>query len=674
MNGILFMKHATLKKQYHFLTKYIFWFLLAAQIVFLSIVTLLAGDRIIDGDTGRLYQHMSAIWEASTLFVPGWIYPTTMELDCALILALPFYGLTKDAVVAFGCASIVMLALWSFLLCAVAKRINHRFSAHIVLPVVCLLVLIPYSSANLYYWNMMFLNGSQYAFKVMLPLLLLYLLLEPSPQTPSRKSWFLLLVYLTGLFLTTLSSGVYVAAMGVAPLLVVSFLLWLYGKICLTPYTGVCAFGSVLVTLLGLWTAHQMGISISGGQMLLNSFSTLADNAANCLIGFFRLFGAVTRSQISILRLAGMAQFFCWCLAVAMLFCAYKVFHRTIIQKQFANNLLPELYLVAPALWNFFFLTILDTHYGDPYFEVRYHLMGSIPLLLLLVLQVGNYYAQVSTRVKKGLQIGCLLFLCGLVVLCDRRAYLVYWNTDGTVGINQKEQKLCNLIDTLDIQDVFIVQSNTTAEICGALDSSREYKLLWQQEDEYILQTFDGPTHNTDATLDSSPAALVLPSDISLDEMPAYLQNASYIGSTEDYTVYLSKNGALPDGAVGLPTDGTGLDYPNSTGYTYQGSIDQNRSLDTEGNFGVVLQSPSLSLCTTADISLAYSSPTQGMKVLGHVTIRQGDTVVQTQDLLAADSALSFCGLPAGDNYQIEVELLSGARITLESITFTPQQ
>ena len=135
MNGILFMKHATLKKQYHFPTKYIFWFLLAAQIVFLSIVTLLAGDRIIDGDTGRLYQHMSAIWEAGTLFVPGWIYPTTIELDCALILALPFYGLTKDAVVAFGCASIVMLALWSFLLCAVAKRINHRFSAHIVLPV-----------------------------------------------------------------------------------------------------------------------------------------------------------------------------------------------------------------------------------------------------------------------------------------------------------------------------------------------------------------------------------------------------------------------------------------------------------------------------------------------------------------------------------------------------------
>lgn len=62
------------------------------------------------------------------------------------------------------------------------------------------------------------------------------------------------------------------------------------------------------------------------------------------------------------------------------------------------------------------------------------------------------------------------------------------------------------------------------------------------------------------------------------------------------------------------------------------------------------------------------------MEVLGHVTIRQGDTVVQTQDLLAADSTLSFCGLPAGDNYQIEVELLSGARITLDSITFTPQQ
>lgn len=654
---------------HHKLMPRAFWLLLAVQVIFLGAIPFLAGDRIIDGDTGRLYQHMAAIWEAGTVFVPGWTYPTTMELDCALLLALPFYGLTKNTVVAFGCATLVILALWILLLCALARRINRQFSAHIVAPVLCLLVLIPYSTANLYYWNMMFLNGSQYAFKVMIPLLLLYLLLEPHPQTPSRKSWFLLGLYLAGLFLTTLSSGIYVAAMGIAPLLLVTFLRWLYGKIRLTPYTALCAFGSVAATLLGLGAAHHMGISIAGGQMLLNSFSTMADNAANCVVGFFRLFGAVTRSQTPITRLSGMAQAFCWCLSAAMLFCAWKVFHRAMHGPLTASHL-PELYLAAPALWNFFFLLMLDTHYGDPYFEVRYHLMGGVPLLILLVLQIGHFHCKAPSRVQNGIQIVGLLFLCGLVFLCDRRAYFVYWNTDGTVGINQKEQALCDLIEPLPVKDVYVFQSNTTAEICGALDPSRNYKLLWQQEEAYFLKTFDGPASSIDATPDSFPAALVLTKDSSLSELPDYLQDVTYYSETADYTIYLLENGALPDGLVGLPYKGSGLDYPDSTGYTYQGTIDRNRCLDTAGNTGTVLQSPSLSFCDITDLTIEFSSTAPSMDLLGSATLRQGDTVLLTLDLHSGDSSVTFSALPAGEDYQVTVDLSAGARILLQQITF----
>lgn len=665
------MKDNRFQSFYRNLAPYLFWLLLAIQVAFLGITTFLAGDRIIDGDTGRLYQHMSAIWEAGTLFVPGWIYPTTMELDCALLLALPFYGFTKDAVVSFCCASIVILVLWILLLCAVTQRINRNFSAHMVPSIVCLLVLIPYSSANLYYWNMMFLNGSQYAFKIMLPLLLLYLLLEPHPQAPSARSWFLLFLYLAGLFLTTLSSGIYVAAMGVAPLLVVFLLLWLYGKVHLSPYTLLCAFGSVITTLLSLWTAHQMGISISGGQMLLNSFSTLAENAANCIIGFFRLFGAVTRSQISIMRLSGMAQLFCWCLVVMMLLGVYKVFYRA-LHGQLTANHFPAVYLAAPALWNFFFLTMLDTHYGDPYFEVRYHLMGGVPLLLLLVLQVGNFHFKAPVRVKRGLQVVCFLFLCGLVFLCDRRAYLVYWNTDGTVGINQKEQKLCDLIDTLEAQDVFVVQSNTTAEICGALDPSRNYKLLWQQEDRYILQTFDGPTSSIDATLDTFPAALVLTDGTSLDTMPAYLQTASYAGATEDYTVYLLDNGSLPDGVVGLPLGGTGLDYPDSVGYTYAGTIDEHRALYTDSQGGLVLQSPALTFSTKTNITIHFDATTKDPTSVGTISLFQNGMCIQQQSLLSNVDSVTLSEIPAGQDYTIVVETSCNTSITIKKIEYVP--
>lgn len=647
--------------------------LLVVQVLFLCITMFAAGDTILDGDVARQYTHMIAMWESGTPFVPDWVYTTTMEVDTAVLLALPFYGLLGDATLAFCCANIVNIAMWIGFIFLFCRRVNQQSLLRINPWLACILILIPYSAGNLYYWNMMFLNCSPYTFKVLLPLLLIYLLLTPSPKTPQKHDWILLTIYLFVLGLTSLSSGIYVAAMGIAPVLLAFAVLWLYEKVPLTLYYWICTLGSVAITLLGRLVGLLMGVDISGGYMNLNSMDTLAANIGNNLVGFFRLFGAVTRDKTAVTRLSGMAQLLCWGIALVMLYRCMLVLLRGVRGKLCVKEY-PAVYLAAPAIWNFLLLTILDTHYGDPYFEVRYHLIGGIPLLLLVAAHFPKAHWPSSQRFRYAMRTVGTLALCALVFLCDRRAYLVYWKTDGTVGINAKEHKLCEEIEKMDVTDVFVFQSNTTTEICGLLDRNHRYKLLWPQEDACYLYTFDAPMSDIDAHPDIGEAALVLASGSSLSELPPYLQNVTYYSQTENYTIYLLENGSLPDGLVGLPYNGVGLDYPNSTGYTYQGSIDQNRSLDTEGNFGVVLQSPSLSLCTTADISLAYSSSIQGMEVLGHVTIRQGDTVVQTQDLLAADSALSFCGIPAGDNYQIEVELLSGARITLESITFTPQQ
>lgn len=362
--------------------------MLFIQVLFLGVVSLRGGANFIDGDTGRLYQHMVAIWEQGTLFPDGWIYPTTMELDCSLLLALPFYGLTHNAVLAFWCANMIWIVLWICLIVLLAHRLQIRTLA----PLAALLVLTPYSCANLYYWNMMFLNASQYAWKVMLPLLLIYLLLEPHPEHPSRRAWFLLLLYEAGLYTTSLSSGVYVAAMGIAPLLILFFLGWLHQKESLTLYTGLCSLGSVAVTLAGVLTAHLLGIHISGGQMIFNSITTFSENAANCFVGFLRLFGAVTRDQTSVTRLAGMAQLLCWVLALAMLGAAVWVV-AGIFRRKLSWTERGCWYLAAPALWNFCLLFMLDTTYGDPYFEVRYHLMGGVPLLILVTLLAENISA-----------------------------------------------------------------------------------------------------------------------------------------------------------------------------------------------------------------------------------------------------------------------------------------
>lgn len=644
--------------------------LLFVQVVFLCITTFSAGIHIIDGDTSRLYQHMEAIWESGTLFVPDWIYPTTMELDCSLLLALPFYAITQDAVTAFACASIVIIFLWIWLTYCLVGRINHCCSLRISAPLVCLFILIPYSTANLYYWNMMFLNGSQYAFKVMLPLLLICLLLEPNPKCPSHASLFLLIIYLAGLFLTSLSSGIYVAALGIAPILVAFFFLWLYQKVVLTAYFVACTSGSVVTVLLGLLTSYLKGIQITGGQMRFCAFQTLAENASGCIVGFFRLFGAVTREATSVLRLSGSAQLLCWIFTLSLLFCLAQTIHH-LLHSKFTSTHISELLLAFPSLWNFFFLVILNTSYGDPYFEVRYHLLGGIPLFFLLAIQFQKFHDTAPVRLQVFLRTVGSIFLIALLLLCDRRARSVYWHTDGTVGINQKEQMLCDVIQQSDVTDVFVLQSNTTAEICGLLDPARSYKLLWIEEDECFLQTFDGPTAGIDAHSRSNSAALVLTSEYALEDLPIYLQSATYYSETEDYTVYLLKNGSLPDGVVGLPYTGTGLDYPNSVGYIYQGTIDENRCLDTSEYSGNVLQSPNLKMKDSTDVCLSYSTLEFASDIIGTVSISQNGTVVQTQNLTAASSCATLTAVPPGENYQITVELLSGSRVKLQELLFS---
>lgn len=647
--------------------RYVIPAVLLLQVLFLIIMMFSSGSTMIDGDSARLYLHMEAIWNQKTLFVPDWIYPTTVELDCALLFALPFYGLFGDPVIAFCCANVLIILLWLVLVYALSKRINAVSSLHINPFLACLLVLTPYSTAALYYWNMMFLNGSQYAFKVMLPLLLVYLLLIPQPDSPTKSDWVWTVVYLLGLFITALSSGIYVAAMGIAPILLAFAILWLYEKVQLSLHRLVCILGSIAATFAGLLCARWLGLNFSGGQMNFCSLYTLADNVSGCIVGFFRIFGAVTSGSTSVTRLAGMAQLLCWCLAFAMLVRAGVVLLRA-VRGKLSSAEYPAMYLVAPAAWNFALLLILDTHYGDPYFEVRYHLIGGVPLFLLACAHFTESRKVQPPRVRFVLPVLGTAFVCALVLLCDRRAYSIFRNPNGNIGVNTNERTLCDAIDKLDVSDVFIVQSNSAVEICGLLDPSRHYKLLWSQDDRCFLKIFDGPMSDTDADPSIGTAALVLPVDMDLSDLPSYLQNAVYQSETDTHKIYTLSDGALPDGVVGLPYAGEiGLDYANSEGYEFQGVVDDHRSLSTAGHTGTVLRSPALSLAQSTDITLTWG---EGSCAEGTVSVLQGDRVIAQQEISSGALTTTLADIPAGTGYTLTVETDCDAGLVLQNILF----
>ncbi|MDQ9769065.1 hypothetical protein RFZ33_18525, partial [Acinetobacter baumannii] len=85
----------------------------------------------------------------------------------------------------------------------------------------------------------------------------------------------LLAVYLAGCFLTAFSSGIYVAACGLAPVLALWCLGWLQNKNTADPYRLACLGGSAAVTLLGMGLQKALGIQTTAASMNLNSLDTL---------------------------------------------------------------------------------------------------------------------------------------------------------------------------------------------------------------------------------------------------------------------------------------------------------------------------------------------------------------------------------------------------------------
>lgn len=616
--------------------KNIFWlFLAAAQIVFLCAVSWKAGGATIDNDAGKVFTHMMAIWESGTLAVPDWQYITTMELDCTTILALPFYGLTRNPILAFWCGNVILLAGWAALLYTLVRRMGGSIAKA---SLTILAVLLPYEFYILGYWNMLFLNASQYAFKVMLPLLLIVLLL--APERPRRRDWALLVLYLAGCWLTALSSGIYVAACGLAPVLCLAIYEWLQSRLRATPYRLACLFGSAAATLAGLFQQHLLGIASNASSMELNRLDTIRDNAANCLIGFFRLFGAVPNESLPVFSLDGISTLLRMLLAAALLALAVWFSVRA-LSGSLPAVLHPARYLVAVFWWNLAVLLATNTRYGDKYFEYRYHLIGAVPLIILAFFVIPVLTAR-PLRLHRAAAGAGTAMAVAFAFLVNWNAVQDIWQPDGTFGINGPEREICGIINTMDVEDVIVAAGSGTTEICGALDPSHRYiTLLAMEESEPVISTWDGYLADTDGLSYDKPAAVVCTIEAGLASLPDYLANLCVeVGRASGYIVFQTTSAPLVDGVAGLPFGSESIDYPDTTShspkvtswYSYQGEIDAQRRLHTDPAGGEALRSPSIVIHTAAQITLTCESEAAA-GAIGKLQLWQGDTLLAESDV-----------------------------------------
>lgn len=640
----------------------------AGQILFLAYMNLVESPKMIDYDGAKLYMHALEMCRNGSFFLPDWKYITTMELDCSLLLAVPFYALTHNIFLSFGLGNLVMVCSFAGIIYGIFRHTPHR--SHALAAVI--LVLTPYAYGMLEYFNMMFFNGAQYTIKVMLPLLCILLLTVPAGRRRRIGNLLLLAAYFLLLFLTSLSSGFYVMFCGILPLLLYTGFDFLYHREIrkYNRYHLALAVLSLAAFLTGSLAGKMSGIIARGNILFLTKPENWQLNFNAVFLGLFQALDTIPTQDIAAVSVDGVLYLLRMLLLFLLLIaCAGQMC--VLLRPEETVSARPLLALLLP--WNLIILLFIDTRYspGNLTMEYRYYLIALIPLMVLLPMQIAQW-ARSTNRLFRS----CLFALTAVCLLLlasgsDRR---ILENRESSLYAND----ICNYIDGLeqDVESVFFIPDEKTPEICRLLDPTRTY-CGYNAGDglvvyDYYQSYLDRSSHG-DRNL-----ILVYEWETPDLYLPAYISSQyEKIGKIRWYDVYYAPVN-LFDNLSGFSAFGDSMDFFFSPGYTANSAnstVNDAGELEVNGNGEEAVCSGALSPVTgTYHIALSYESTADSSQQtsIGVMEVWDQEEVIASTKLMSDQTSAVIKDLSVnGRSLSIHIRISSGIVCRLQSLRFT---
>ncbi len=433
---------------------------LAVQIGFIAWYNFALAKYNIDYDSAKLYVHALEICRNHSFIIDGWKYITTAEWDCSLLFAVPFYYLTGDIYVSFAMSNMVFIALWIWTVFRLFSGRGHGTECALL---TLDLLFIPYGLGMLEYFNMLFFNGGQYVVKALCPLMLVAFLNPGRGKDTKSKKWVscgYAAICAALLFLTTVSSGIYVFVSALVPILAVNLYEQLKKDSRVSRRDLVIAAAVTGIVLAGYVCGRILNIDAHGSEMILNTgVSGVFENITGCFFGIFGLFGAIADSPVRVLSYEGicivMRIAFVLILIGSALYGLWRVLHN--------KAELWEKLLLSCFVWNTFVLCVCHMVNSEGVCHYRYHLIGVLPLLCLMTNYLVNAY---KTSVKRMRIVWAVLgfSIAGINVFsANRTVFLWRWEYTDL-------EMLCEYARTEKIEIVYIYGHEDFAEDCRLLD------------------------------------------------------------------------------------------------------------------------------------------------------------------------------------------------------------
>lgn len=531
-------------------------------------------------DSSCAYAQIVEMWRQKRILLKDWAYQTTLGIDSPVLLGALFYGITKNAFTAFGLANIVTVIVYAFLFYDILKQADVKKNMRLL---AVLFLLTPYSTGQLGYMPMLFTSAGSYAYKLLVPLLLIDILVRMHKGQEIKKYWYLILFATFFVFDTAVSSGEYILLCAVLPLIGYEILHVLIGndiKQIFNKRLGFLILESAIY-VVGIKVGRRTGIIESvGSQMMLTKAKHFPSVIAKCLTGIFQLFGGIPDYEdIPVTQTYGMMYLFRFFLAAVIL--ASWIY---LLKHLKENEKYKELVGMITCIFavNLIVLIFANVNYATETFEFRYHLISMIPMILLTSIAASDLWEK-RKLLEQTIVLVTIVFLL-FVNVYDYKNYMRdCYNDQGDMqGITlTAEQEGVHLIITIGSESISMgrCMRNVNPNVEISTWGGYNHGVGWGASTYY----FDN------AHLKTPYMVLMTQKEYELmpKQIAKQLEEVQVFGIFQLYRV---KENVL-DGDNTLPQSGTNRDFCYSSGYEYWGKMESDGNVLSSGKKETVLRS-----------------------------------------------------------------------------------
>ena len=446
-----------------------------------------------------------------------------------------------------------------------------------------LFLLTTYSTGQLGYMQMLFSSAGSYAYKLLVPLLLIDILVRMHKGQKIKKYWYLILFATFFVFDTAVSSGEYILLCAVLPLIGYEILHVLIGndiKQIFSKRLGFLILESAIY-VVGIKVGRRTGIIESvGSQMMLTKAKHFPSVIAKCLTGIFQLFGGIPDYEdIPVTQTYGMMYLFRFFLAAVIL--ASWIY---LLKHLKENAKYKELVGMITCIFavKLIVLIFANVNYATKTFEYRYHLISMIPMILLTSIAASDLWEK-----RKLLEQTIVLVTIVLLLFVNVYDYKNYmrdcYNYQGDMqGITlTAEQEGVHLIITIGSESISMgrCMRNVNPNVEISTWGGYNHGVGWGASTYY----FDN------AHLKTPYMVLMTQKEYELmpKQIAKQLEEVQVFGIFQLYRV---KENVL-DGDNTLPQSGTNRDFCYSSGYEYWGKMESDGNVLSSGKKETVLRS-----------------------------------------------------------------------------------